>query len=650
MHPSIRVSALLTLLLLLGIALSSASVARGNTLTAVTVPTAAFAEGNDFATRVLGDPWDMSNYADISHALNESGQRRLVNNPTMANGAFSGSSFNDANNGDGNPYIFPLYPGYTGDGSPDPVAVPLTDRIGYNYPITSATNHCLYIALNTQSPPPNAFGPDVMRIFWFADHTLNTTPALFGMTYVQLYPEPGTPTPRWQVIKVDLSAAGTPLAAGGTRWENRAQWQGLRIDTTAIAAGTPFAVDWVRLTDCAAVNQTITWTPNASVNAIWLQPVGVTPTRNIRLVTGVNGSSGTASVDFQGVAAGSYYVGVGTTTTCCSEMSTQAITINQAPAGQFVTPSYTSGLDYATQVGNPWDFDLGITDGTVASLTPGAPAASAAYTSDGLLVTTPPGPLPAGSDVVIYMNTPQAIDPNVYRYLTIDMETSWLAPWENIPDGMIGRWIWSIQGVSGIPGYRCNIVSPDIPYDIGRQQITIDLFSLKSGTAEAWQGDCPPVGTPTWRTGPVLATRFDPNENVTGVADPTTGGGPFTQRIRSIQLTKTPAVSKAGGSYNIALGLSEDPTALTTTFYYTTSTAAPTQHLAIATPAVSGLPNKIFVPQVQRSGIAPLTSRYMSFFSWDLTSVTAGSYYICAVINDGLNSQTTCSKVPITVQ
>jgi len=629
---------MVTLLFLIGIALSNASIVRGSTLTTVTVP-AAFREGNDFATRVLGDPWDMSSYGDISHYLNESGQRKLVVNPTVANGVFSGTSFGSAST-TGSPYFFPLFPGYKGESDLDPVSIPVTDRIGYNYPIPSATNHCLYVSLNSQSS-----SSDYMWVLWFADRTLNISPDRYGGTYVQLYPGGGAPF--WQVIKVDLAATPPLIPNTNQSWTSHAQWQGLRIDPTTTAAGTNFAVDWVRLTDCTALNQTISWTPDASVTSIWLQPVGTT--RNIRLVTGLNGASGTASVDFQGVAAGSYYVGMGTTTSCCSQMSAQPITINLAPTGKFVTPSYTSGVDYATQAGNSWDFDPGRTDGNVIQFTSGTPLATATYDGNGMLLTTPSGPLPAGVDVAINLNTPQAIDPNAYRYLTVDMETSWVAPWENIPDAMIGRWIWATLGTSGNPGSHCTMVGPDIPYDIGRQQMTVDLFSTLSGNAEDREGECA-GGTLSWRTGQVLTTRFDPNENISILADPTTGGGPLIQRIRSIQLNKPNTVNKSSGTYVISLGLNKDPSLVNTSFYYTTTTASPTQYPALAMSPPADMPNKVYLPLIQRAGVAQATSGNMKYFSWDLSTVPLGTYYICAVLNDGLNSQTSCSMVPITVQ
>jgi hypothetical protein len=640
--------ATLVLMLLVVASLSAGAFAQSSQPQAVTVPPAPVAEGNDYATRVLGRPWDLSSFDQLSYYFNESGQRRLVSNPTFSAGVLSGTSFNNAVTGDGNADFFPLFPGYIGESSSDPLVLPLNDLVGANYPIKRSSYNCLYVALRSESPAANALGPDVMRIFWFADRQLNRPGGAYGMTSFWLYQEALTnlPTHYWQVVKVNLATAPQEFP-NGVPWTSRTQWEGLRIDPTAIAAGTNFAVDWVRLTDCGAVNRTITWNPDPSVTAIWVRPAG--SNRDIRLVKGITGSAGSASVDLQGLEAGSYTVGLGTETTCCTQRSTQSITLNPTPSGSFVAPAPNRGVDYATQAGNAWDFRSD-SDAEVIQFV-SSPQVTSAVDDDGLLITTAPGPLPAGVDVAVLLNTPQPIDPNRYRYLTIDMETTWLVPWANIPDGMIGRWIWSIQGTSGRPGYRCTMVGPDIPYDVGRQRIMVDLFDPAATVAEEHQGECP-GGALNWKTGEILDLRFDPNENVTGAADPITGGGNFVQRIRSIRLTQAESVA-AGGTYMVSLSLSKPVSQVTTNFFYTTDPDQPTQHPVLVTPT-HDLANvyRTFLPLAVKEsyGVETPDIPNLVTFAWNTTGVPLGEYYICAEMDDGLNQDTVCSLVPIEVR
>jgi len=649
--PHLRLAlAFAVLAVVLFTALAPGAGAAGIAPQTVTVPAGTVAESPDFATRVLRDPWDMGEYTDISQYLNESGQRLSVASPAVQNGIFSGSSVSDANTAPGyNPYFFTLFPGYgPPSGSSDLLVAPNNAKIGYNFPIEAANYHCLYIAAKVDSPKANNFGPDVMRIYWFADRYLNTAGGQYGMTYLQTYPEAGAgvPTSRWQLLKVDL-ASPTNGVQLGVSWNTRSSWQGLRIDPTAIAANTPFQVDWVRLTSCGASSQTISWTPNAAVNSVWVRPSGTT--RDIRIATGVNGNSGTAQVDTQGLAPGSYLVGLGTTTTCCSQMSAQPLVINATPTATFGQPSFYSGADYASNAGNPWDFS-DTADAAVGHFASGT-AQTTSYANGELTVVTPAGPLPAGIDVYMNMNTPQPVATSEYRYLTVNLNTSWKEPWENIPDGMIARWIWSIQGISGRNGFRCTIVGPDIPYDIGQQTYSIDLWDATNGASEESQGECP-AGPLNWKnSGSVLAMRFDPNENVTGVADPISGGGAFTQKFDWFRLTKENAVAQ-GTPYAVLIGLSKPAGQVPTrTFYYTTSRSQPTQHAAqeFSSPPAGGA-NHVYVPMLSTGGSPPPTLNNPVNFSWDTNGVAPGTYYLCVALNDGSNSNNVCSEAPVKVQ
>ena len=70
--------------------------------TSLSLPQSPIPESPDFATLVLRDPWDMTQFSDISQYLNESGQREIIKNPRVENGLFLGTSAGDlakGNNG-----------------------------------------------------------------------------------------------------------------------------------------------------------------------------------------------------------------------------------------------------------------------------------------------------------------------------------------------------------------------------------------------------------------------------------------------------------------------------------------------------------------------------------------------------------------------
>jgi hypothetical protein len=639
--------ALFAFLLLAIAAVVPGTRALGQPVLSVAVPAQPVPEARDFATRVLGDPWDMAQYSDISQYLNESGQRRMLSNPKVQNGVFSGISLNDATTGDGNAYFYPLFPGYGGVPG-DPVVQ--LGKTGLRYPIDASTYRCLNVALKSNSGPATGGGPDLMRVFWFADQLLNAPGKQWGFTYDVLYPEAGAaqPTVGWRLHTINLASPPNGVPSGFTPWTARANWIGLRIDPTSNRPNTSFEVDWVRLTDCAPVNRTITWTPKASITHVWLQPVGAD--RKIRLPNAVNGNSGSASVDLQGVAPGRYLVGLGGATACCDQISGDELVINQTPIAAFAQPSATSGADYAAQVGNPWDF-ADSSDATVTRFRSGTPQPAYAFENDALTIVTPPGPLPAGIDVATFLNLPAPTPTSQYRYLSIRMYTD--GAWQNVPEAMIGRWIWSTPGTSGRPGFRCTLVGADIPLDVGWQTYTIDLYDAASngGLAEDRQGECP-AGALNWQSmSPALALRFDPNENVTGALNPKTPAVSLLQKIDWIKLTAENVVSK-GTPYAIKLGLNKPAGQITSrTFYYTSSPQQPTQHIAEAfsAPPPAGA-NRVYLPLAGRPGAEGEPIANPLQFVWDTSGVAPGAYYVCAALDDGTNTSTFCSDVTITVQ
>ena len=626
----IRLSALgLAILLLGGAGLGAA----GPAAPAVGVPGSPIPEVPDFATLVLHDPWDMQQYSDISQYLNGSGQQNLVASPAVANGEFTGQSVGDVTGNDAS--FFTLFPGYDG--------TVVMGKAGQRYPISSAAYHCLYLAVQVNSPAPGGFGPDQFRVFWFADAKL--TGGTWGVTQgIPLYPDTAPTNHSYRLYAVDLASVGH----SGAAWTDSPTWQGLRIDPT-LYAGVSFAVDWVRLAPCGQNLQTITWTPDASISAAWIQPSGTS--RWIRLASNLDGTAGTAQIDFAGVQPGSYLVGLGDSLDPAniSQQSTSPLVIDPAPVADFVSPSFFSGPDYASQAGTPWDFN-----------SPADVAAShnMTYTlHDGLLdTTTPSGPPPGGVNAQFFPAAPQPVPPSHFRYLSFHIETDWKAPWQNVPQGMIVRWLWGIQDQSGQPGHLCWLVGHDAPIDIGWQTYWMDLGDSFSGAPLASAGNCP-GSLPSWTSGPtVFSLRFDPNENITVGHDSLTGGGPFHQLIDWMRLTAVDSVA-SGTPYLIQLHLNRDVDRIA--YFYTTDRADPTQAAARQfIPAPPAGPFALFLPLLMNAPLTPPGSVNMdqgglpianTTFAWDTTGVAANTYYICTQVTGGGNTEKYCSETPVIV-
>ena len=198
------------------------------------------------------------------------------------------------------------------------------------------------------------------------------------------------------------------------------------------------------------------------------------------------------------------------------------------PIAHFILPSATSGADYAEQAGNAWDLSE---SSDVVSL---KNFASASISGGVLDLVTNNGQ----GDPQIRFNTPASFDPASYRYLTFRMYTE--AAWQNVPQGMITRLIWTIRGLTGRQGAECSLVSQDLPIRCRLAgNFTIDLYDSFAGSVEQTSPgppNCPSLPF-NWINSPsAIKFRLDPNENI--------GLGNLHQIIDWVKLPSLPAFAR----------------------------------------------------------------------------------------------------------
>jgi hypothetical protein len=583
---------------------------------ALTTPN--FPEGNDFATKVMRTPWNMSDYSEISQCINHSGQVIYLNDIKVENGVFSARSANN------DAQFYPLFAGYW--------TAMLIGNVGHIYPIQSSTYKYLYIAMKVDSGPPIS-NPDMFQIFWFADERANAPGAMFGYSKgIPLYPEAGSgaPTPGWKLYKVDLSSP--QVHWGETPWTGNPTWQGLRIDPT-LQANVNFQVDWVRLTDAAPVPFPLSFNCGSGSCSVWVRPSGTN--REILIESKITSPY---NLDLQGIPPGEYEYLVKNGITV---IQTGSFSVNAAPIVNFLKPSPTGSQEYSLLNGNAWD--MGDSSDAIVE------CAGYQFSNGMLQLSTPTGAAqPSGcwggvawgspiSDPRMVLNTPVPFKSSEYRYLSFRMYTE--APWANIVRGMMARWIWTTQG----PGGTCTYVSQDIPYEVGWQTITIDLFDAFNGSPETVVGGCPAT---SWKdSGTVVGLRFDPNENILGY--------PLNQKIDWIKLYKEDR-SPWGTNFPIRIFLNKSPSEVQLSYFYTTDPKNyPTQQMAqplAFAPLLGDRVHKLFLPLVTNmydpSYLPPPNS---VTFNWDTSAVNPGRYYICVKASDSINQTTFCSDTPTVI-
>lgn len=583
-------------------------------------------EGNDYATRVLGDPWDMNAFTDIEQGLNFEGRYDNVRNWQVNNGIFS---YTPGGNPGSQATFYPLWPGYGYE--------MLLGKVGALYPIETSKYKCLYTrAKITYTTPPS---DDFFLVWW---HKIGNDPAP-GRALKWLHmPDSAFLNNKYRMYQLNL--VNDLDTAYNVPWQSRATWPALKIQPTIVSGQTSnFEIDWVRLTDCQPVNASFTWGAIPNQVRMWASKGG--QQKDI-FISAVNPGQTSFTWDVQGFEPGTYQIGIENVSESMTWLNTY-IKVVAAPTVRFTSPAGVLGEDYATGFGNAWDMEGG-------DFTDNGCARTSWVNGDAVVETDYPAILPAGckggineADPQMIMNRPTAaFDGGAYRYLSFRMYINGSQP--NVPDGMIGRLIWINQSGSS----SCFMISDGIPYRTGWNTYVIDMWNPLYGTPEATS---PYIGSGCTKTQwkdshSVIQVRFDPNENYTGVLFPNTVPPMvFVQKFAWMRLTK-PEQETIGNVLRIGYVLNKNLTGSQINFYYTNDLANPTQHpLEVYAPTGPAQTDagytKMFMPLIFNP--LPEYMESSKYVHWDTDDVAPGQYYICAVANDGYNQTTFCSDAPV---
>ena len=283
-------------------------------------------DGVDYATRVLRDAWDMSEFYDISQGLNllSSPDQHLAN-IQVSNGIFSASTVGSYSE------FFPLFPGYPPGTH--------SDKIGALYPINSSVFACFYMSMKSTWSIQNL---NAFYVGWGPNDDTNTPWGIAKSSNLS--------NNQWMLYQINLNSAN--LVPGYTiPWSSPQPWQYIRI-TPSIYAGTQFSIDWIRLTNCQPVYANLSGLPLGTYS-LWLGTGS--PERQINVVASFSPTNGSYAWDVQGLAAGSYTYYVKKSDGSIIQQG--QVNIVGSPIVTFTSPSPYSGQDYANFQGNPWNME-----------------------------------------------------------------------------------------------------------------------------------------------------------------------------------------------------------------------------------------------------------------------------------------------------
>lgn len=593
---------------------------------------ARLAEMDEFATMVLGDPWDMDEYTDLFYYRRDS---QLVNS-NFADGVYSAQM----TGGNGGERITLLTAG-----APNNTAMRI-GKIGYNYPINADKYRYLTLRLYKGNQQHNSG-----LVQWY--ETDAYTDAVLGFT--NSYPVPTGAG--WHTVVVDLAAIG--IQSGGKPWSGTIRELIVHPFAGPGAAGATVKLDWARLTaedPNRSRPYTIRWSGGSGEVDIYASLGDKNlDERDVLLAAGVDGSSGAYTIQTGILPAGSYYIaavdGSG------ARWSSGALTINSVPQFKVETPSMTSGEKYGADfMGDGWN-DAQVTDLNQSLLPWETSCVSDERFRDGIYsANLVPGCGGTYVDPILSLGGmdryPRGImDPTIdtsrYRYLSFRMYHSGT---QDVHEGWVARFGWWQTGPDDGASTQEVVMSRDIILHEGWNTYVVDL----------WAPDVVDEAHPiqrSWRDSAPNRLRLDPSELNSALT-------PASIQLDWIQLTAMDSVT-AGDNYPIWFDAQEGANL---NFYYdtdrnpgngrgsigqtTAGSGSVSLQGATAPENTSGSPLeegnfRLFLPTIKNNYAACNAGECTT---WNTRDVSPGVYYICAESDDGLNSVYRCSEAPVVIR
>lgn len=566
--------------------------AEARTAGSLATTTSSVAEGDDFATTVLGQPWDMngSPYPDFPTAT------KNINRTNFK--AQGGRWEMESTNSDPRLWLH-----WSGIANTQNVL-----KLGDRFPIDTSKYRLLSFHLCTEQD-------SLANAYWMYDRSPHDDPSNGVMQYL--------PT----TAGCDLYVVDLPnFATFNGSWSG--SLQGFRLDP----AIDPIDIDmaWVRLTTRDFSNTVgLDWSgvdPDTDLD-FYLSETACHGSDRIRIgETTATTSSGQFLWGAQlqsrvmgGITSylplpesfepGNYHLSM--EDEFGSHSCSGLLNIHQAPILSFSSPSFVSGVDYAsTAVEDPW----GMSNAEDIALANGF---DKIVFDDGILTADT-----ISSDSQLHLNIEGTVNTNKYYYATFRM---YLEGEQSISNGWVQRFFWWYTGPAE------SEVTQDMVLYEGWHTYTVDLSQAMMETTGGWDGQ--PINL-----------RFDPHES----------RDDETFHLDYIALTGIQEAS-SGSSVPIIFNLETQESA-EITFYYDTDTNPASgrtsilEYLAAKALQQAESAYSLFLPTVMFNSPGELNLLSGLSLLWDTTGVPTGTYYISADVDDGVMMTTWYSEAPLDIK
>jgi hypothetical protein len=600
--------------LLLGSLFIGAMSAAGQSLSVNGGGSATVRTASDFASDVMGDPWDFEQRTDFMYMMSD--------NNTTASGFQSLPDVSDGllrgviNGQNGVLNVMMHWEGVTG-------AFNSVTKTGVKYPINANFYKRVSFRLKrdreiNEAPESNRVGAQWFTAMRLAGGVIEQGAAgRYGsLPYANQSPVADQGKSTYHIYTLDLDQSN----AGTAQWAGIMAGLSLKISTTGGMAGAPMELDWVRLTPRQQVGANLQWNGFGGRVTLTASNAATGDVVQIYPAAGTNDfpASGTFTWDYGFLPIGTWTI----TARAGGQTRNATLIIDAAPVLNITEPDATGGRDFATTTfGDAWDLtnqqDV-FRHGQLYQIP------IAAFTELGLDGVT------NGDDnfVMLAGHNGMKIPAQTYHRLTytIQFDNPQFMIWNVLnPDpgnphngGNVMRLAWNHSG-GNVADYRVtqDIFAPDgFP-----QTYTVDLKTLDDTVTEV-----EPIGGQLWKdTNEMALFRIDLHEAP-------------AQRSFRLSKVKLAADDEPNGNgffiikWNVADGTfsrqfaSGNGSDATITFYYDTDLDASSKTLIA-------------------SGINASAGQY----AWDVSQLQPGvQYYVAAEITDSAgNSQLRYSTGPM---
>lgn len=551
-------------------------------------------ETSEYRSLLWKDPWDMNNIGDVVQLDSPCIQANQFSSSTFSNGIWTGTP-NPVYGEDH--WAFLLSPGYRGALS--------SGMDGRLKPIDPKIYTQLTIKMYVSSVDPVS-DPGARLIWTRKDVKAIGNPQESSdwgeSNYFRTYSG-------WHIYSIDLTQIGLlSFSPSKLKWTDADKITGLRIDPDQKSGGKTIQIDWVRLS------------PKSNYPVAW-NAAGVTGSTQVSFGVNSNDGQGVIPIHFY---AGNVQYNVAQEerilanansfsfpaslppgnqqlhATVDGNTSTGTWNVNGDPILTFTNPSMTSGEEYArSALNDPWDFnsmnDLASTQNvTSSSIENGAFKGTHAATGGACSEQW--------SDSGVFMRMGAPIDSSKYRYLSFKTR---LDGTPDISFGWMSRIIW--YDGTGFP-------------NVGTSEDVINREGWNTHVIDLWRSDLQDDEDPGmrgWKQGAVHQLRIDVDEVPAAQTFYLDDVELFAEPVSTGLFTATWSLSGASRSAN-------GPDAATITLGYDTDAQG-------------------FNGTVIATGISG--NQYV----WDTSGVASGTYYLYAIVNDGINETRFYSDVPLRV-